>query len=507
MAENISCYCYFLSPEETFPAQVGAIYSLYLLYFTQPTVFRKVPVRLTITAWQNLELLYQIAFEYDATDLIYVIHKLRDRGAFLYVAQNDRISKELRDENADLLDRTERTLVRMEKKINASPLVPVDTLLSDLSKMAAMYHEAKADLVSLSLARRSSEMVMAHLSKLKPPDLNIREATPLPAFLKDKMIAREAPSGISARSAATIATTADDSSLRSANKNVARIPEPLPDRPLIMFEQLPPTSEDATFSSSDTRPDPNQNFTSVLATEPPVSESTASIGSPNQNYRNPDYDDIAPRASPSKKRHAKRPVTLPNVFSYSMLQASRADFPQKIENISRNYIRDRIARFEFAATGGLPRNEYRFPETPLMVKRRKPLEIDQEDPEEKERLRMEQLEEKKARAKERQRGREQRKRDLDKMKTEEERARDQSEQDPEGACMEERAQGQAGTDREQGSRGQAAESAEQVREDGEQGAQGVQGQSAASTDQARQETIGNHDYNGLERQDNGSMES
>jgi hypothetical protein len=104
-------------------AQVGAIYGLYLLYFTQPTIFKKVPIRLNIPTWQNLEMLYQLGFEYDITDLIFIIHKLRQRGAFVYVAQNTGITKELKQESQSLRDRTEKALIRMEKKMNETPFV------------------------------------------------------------------------------------------------------------------------------------------------------------------------------------------------------------------------------------------------------------------------------------------------------------------------------------------------------------------------------------------------
>ncbi|KAG0258277.1 hypothetical protein BG011_003391 [Mortierella polycephala] len=154
------------------------------MYFTQPTLFRKTPIQLTVDAWQRLEHLYQAAFECDATDLIYIIHKLRDRNAFVYVAQVERASKELKDMNVDLRERLERSLIRMERKATDNPLVPVKPLLQDLSSMTLKYHNAKVDLVSLSLAERASVLVMNQLKGKELSDTDIRMAKPLPAFLE-----------------------------------------------------------------------------------------------------------------------------------------------------------------------------------------------------------------------------------------------------------------------------------------------------------------------------------
>jgi hypothetical protein len=113
----------YLDPEEKFTVQAGAIYGLYLVYLTQPTIFKKVPIRLTISTWENIELLYQLGFQYDVTDLIFIIHKLRQRGAFVYVAQNMSPSKELKQGSHNLRDRVEKTLIRMEKEMNESGFV------------------------------------------------------------------------------------------------------------------------------------------------------------------------------------------------------------------------------------------------------------------------------------------------------------------------------------------------------------------------------------------------
>ncbi|KAG0302953.1 hypothetical protein BGZ98_007107 [Dissophora globulifera] len=346
----------FLSPQEAFTAQTGSIFALYLLYFTQPTAFKKVAIRLTIPAWQNLELLYQIAFDHDATDLIYVIHKLRDKGAFMYTAQNEKLSRELRDANTDLHHRGERTLIRMEKKINASPLVPVKPLLMDLPHIATLYREAKADLVALSLARRSSEMVMEHLSSLRPTDLDMRGVTPLPPFVKDRTVSAH-PSGTSPVGQ-LYSDSAQGIAGSLADKTVAAIHHPLSHRPLSVFEREQQQKQEGALPAE--------------TVDYPMDTERDSTYTPRASRPEGDYSALG---AISSKRGKKKRSLLPYVFPFSMLQASRADFLVPIENITRNYLRDRMVRLEFTTSGGLPRNDYQFPESSLMQGRNKPLEL------------------------------------------------------------------------------------------------------------------------------------
>ncbi|KAG0365793.1 hypothetical protein BGZ54_006194 [Gamsiella multidivaricata] len=347
-----------LSSAETLPAQVGAVYGLYLLYFTQPKNFKKVAIRLTIAAWQNLELLYKLGFDYSATDLIFIIHKLRDRGAFMYVAQNEKISKALMNENDDLSERAERTLVRLEREMNNSVLVPVDGPLKQFSELATEYHNAKVELIDVSLAKRASEMVMAHLCRIKPPDLDLATAKPRPAFLREKH-APTSPSPTQFKAGSTtgrfVDTDGDNAREATATSNTdIEMTEASSSSREPLTGPTPASSVRAVASSSSVSrrqgPGPRQPYT-----RPHVS----------QTESNPDDGKVTRKREMSKKK--KR--ILPNVFPLSMLQASTPYFADQIDDVVRRYFKDRLSRFEFAVGDGLSRNDYKFPTQPLSKRR------------------------------------------------------------------------------------------------------------------------------------------
>ncbi|OAQ36729.1 hypothetical protein K457DRAFT_178603 [Linnemannia elongata AG-77] len=114
---------YYLSPRETMTVHAGAVYALYLLYFTQPTSFPKVPIRLTIHAWHVLESIYKQAFVHKATDPIYVIRKLRDSNAFVYVAQETPVSKPVMGNNEFVASEVEKKLIQTERAMHDEVLV------------------------------------------------------------------------------------------------------------------------------------------------------------------------------------------------------------------------------------------------------------------------------------------------------------------------------------------------------------------------------------------------
>ncbi|KAF9354419.1 Small nuclear RNA activating complex, polypeptide 1, 43kDa [Mortierella sp. NVP85] len=343
--------CEYLAPEEVFMAQVGAIYGLYLLYFTQPTIFKKVPIRLNIPAWQNMEMLYQLGFEYDVTDLIFIIHKLRQRGAFVYVAQNTGITKELKQESQSLRDRTEKALIRMEKKMNETPFVPYHTMITDLKTIASRYIQAKADIVSVSLAKRASEMVMARLVESNPSSLDLHGVKPIPTFLIPRPPSQSAQvDDDTAMISADDAVVSNEPTLDQHDETMnCADDEPMfdLDRPLPTFEELIDShrvTSTRNDSVSESNPTPGTSY------KPQMGRHTVA----------------GPRISEQISRIAT--VPLPSVFPQSILQASTTIFPVYVEDISRRYNQCRVARQEFAAAGGLPQNDYKFPQMPAVRK-------------------------------------------------------------------------------------------------------------------------------------------
>jgi len=69
------------------------------------------------------ESIYKESFERNVPDLIFVIHKLREGNAFVYVAQNDVVSKPLMAENQFVVDQAEKMLIQAENSIQNTALV------------------------------------------------------------------------------------------------------------------------------------------------------------------------------------------------------------------------------------------------------------------------------------------------------------------------------------------------------------------------------------------------
>jgi len=95
--------------------QAGAVFGLYMCYFSQPSRFRKAGIRLTAIQWQKIQDLYLCAFQIDALDLISVIHQLRQRNAFIFTVKSRVNTTHLADESSNLAAFAEDTLLHLEK--------------------------------------------------------------------------------------------------------------------------------------------------------------------------------------------------------------------------------------------------------------------------------------------------------------------------------------------------------------------------------------------------------
>ncbi|KAH7059796.1 small nuclear RNA activating complex, subunit SNAP43-domain-containing protein [Linnemannia elongata] len=357
---------YYLSPRETMTVHAGAVYALYLLYFTQPTSFPKVPIRLTIHAWHVLESIYKQAFVHKATDLIYVIRKLRDSHAFVYVAQGTPVSKPVMGNNEFVASEVEKKLIQTERAMHDEVLVPIEPLLSDLSSLAGQYRKAKMGLVSLALARRSSELVMQQLLRAKPTDMNLKEAKPLPQFLTEQSTLgavqqTTVPSSITAAATMAESSNARRTLLSDDNSDIdmeihagSTVPSMRPAIP-----QSYGQSSSATTSA-------------ILTQGSTAGPNRASTMTGSSN---------APVASSVRQRSGETPVpqsTLPSAFPMSMLQATTSSIGSQVEDMVRDYYRHRLLRFEYAGSGGLSLNENEYPEEFLLAHRMKKRELEEE---------------------------------------------------------------------------------------------------------------------------------
>ncbi|KAK3845806.1 MAG: small nuclear RNA activating complex, subunit SNAP43-domain-containing protein [Linnemannia gamsii] len=373
----------YLSSEETLSVHAGAVYGLYLVYFTQPTSLKKIPIRLTIDAWHIVETVYKQAFDQGAADLIYTIRKLRDSNAFVYVAQEEPISRPLLSANEFVADHLERTLIQAESAMQSNTLVPIEPLLSGMSSLAAEYRKAKAGLVSLALARRSSEIVMQQLLRSKPTNMNVKDAKPLPHFLEKQSTLGtiSGPSPITAATGTAVLPTTISSDAGQISSDDSSDEEmEIGGQPASM-----PTLVTTSTSSAPTRPTGEASTAGIRAsvtgevTGPMAGSETVSAVS-------------GPAKVSTQEVHAPRFIrraggkgiesTLPSAFPLSMLQSTAFSISTQTEDIVRDYYKHRHLRYEYTGSGGLTLNNNEYPEQLLLANRTRKRELEKEKREE-----------------------------------------------------------------------------------------------------------------------------
>ncbi|KAF9152706.1 hypothetical protein BG015_004842 [Linnemannia schmuckeri] len=307
-----------------------------------------------------------------AADLIYVIRKLRDSDAFVYVAQETPVSKPVMGNNEYVATQMEKKLIQTERAMHDAVLVPIEPLLSDLSSLSGQYRKAKMGLVSLALARRSSELVMQQLLRAKPADMNLKEAQPLPQFLNGQSTlgAAQQPTG---HSSATAATTTAATIAASSDTRRTILSDDNSDTDMELHtESTVPSVRPAAPQSYD------QSSTSTFATTPASTMQRPTAG-PNtaSTMTGPSN---APVVSYVRRRGGKtaQSSTLPSAFPMSMLQSTTSSIGPQVEDLVRDYYRHRLLRFEYAGSGGLTLNDNEYPEEFLLAHRMKKREFEKE---------------------------------------------------------------------------------------------------------------------------------
>ncbi|KAG9291621.1 hypothetical protein G9A89_022040 [Geosiphon pyriformis] len=67
--------------------KLGSLYALYLLFFTQPEIFKdKVRIRVTSSSWASLLEIYQYCQKHKLHDAAYIFRTMKKKSAFLFVA-------------------------------------------------------------------------------------------------------------------------------------------------------------------------------------------------------------------------------------------------------------------------------------------------------------------------------------------------------------------------------------------------------------------------------------
>ncbi|GJJ70726.1 snRNA-activating protein complex subunit 1 [Entomortierella parvispora] len=306
-------------------SKAGAVFGLFMFYFSQPSRFKKAGIRMTTTQWQDIQDLYIQAFRMDALDLISVIHQLRQRNAFIFVANSKLSATHVADESANLAALAEDTLLRLEKDtLDDNGLVPIAPLMTDLYDMSSKYYYAKRDLVTLSLTRNASGAVLTHLAKQHPSEINLRHAEPVPSFVIKEHL--------SEGKAKSISTTSNLATNMSRDQDV----------------EMTNIVEMSSEQNQETQP----ALVDLL------------VKAQEKHQLNPTGD--------TEKLRNELPA-LPDIFPISILQASRSDYIRDVEAVMTSYVQEQYSRYKFAATGALRRNDYEFL-PPRRVEKRTPQE-------------------------------------------------------------------------------------------------------------------------------------
>ncbi|KAK9765820.1 hypothetical protein K7432_005537 [Basidiobolus ranarum] len=137
--------------------KLGILYALYLLYYTQPETFPKVGIRVTLETWKGLWELYQLCGELKLTDGLYIFHRMKEDGAFIYVAW---LESEPRNSSEETLDNegATRRLYHFEKEILTNSMGGISELgiNNSLGSIASRYGEMKRKIINTDVAHKAS---------------------------------------------------------------------------------------------------------------------------------------------------------------------------------------------------------------------------------------------------------------------------------------------------------------------------------------------------------------
>ncbi|KAG0228470.1 hypothetical protein BGW41_003402 [Actinomortierella wolfii] len=159
--------------------QNAAVFGLYMMYFTQPFSFPKVGIRLTLDQWKILKEYYNMACQAAATadhppseetdfscdDVAYILFKLYNADAFLFVARDDPVGTVMPFDREDALETTEMKLLQLEREIMTRKMDPNPAILDELGKFDKMYYMSKLSLLETKASQQAIELVRDKLQR------------------------------------------------------------------------------------------------------------------------------------------------------------------------------------------------------------------------------------------------------------------------------------------------------------------------------------------------------
>ncbi|CAG8597190.1 4600_t:CDS:2 [Paraglomus brasilianum] len=148
--------------------RLGVLFTLYLLYFTQPEAFFRVKIRLSPTMWQALYALYEYCKENELEDAAFVYKKLRTSQAFVFVAVADPCG-EFGNIMTDIDPKKHafHEFNSITEHIRAFSLDASDCHenLDKLEEISRKYYEKKHGVTDTPLAKRVAEEVSRQMTR------------------------------------------------------------------------------------------------------------------------------------------------------------------------------------------------------------------------------------------------------------------------------------------------------------------------------------------------------
>ncbi|RIA91732.1 small nuclear RNA activating complex, subunit SNAP43-domain-containing protein [Glomus cerebriforme] len=139
--------------------KLGVLYSLYLLYFTQPEVFPKERIRLTFETWQQIFELYKYSKQYDLYDAVYIYEKMRKERVFDFVYDVDPCGTILKKGTKR---KATNSLKEIMQEISISPVGGLEStnILEDGDNIVQRYYSKRNKLMGTELAKIASNKVI-----------------------------------------------------------------------------------------------------------------------------------------------------------------------------------------------------------------------------------------------------------------------------------------------------------------------------------------------------------
>ncbi|OZJ05854.1 hypothetical protein BZG36_00860 [Bifiguratus adelaidae] len=179
-------------PAPSLTVRAGVLYMLYLLYFTQPSVWEPIQIHITFSTFRALGQMVQSAASNESLKACgYIFHRMLEEDTFSFSAvewELDTGSQWGGIENSD--EGVERELMKVEKEMlsdNMNGLLD-QTMFANLSQLTSSYEEKKRLLLPTPQANVATRRILEAASIPQPEALsNVMMSSPLVKDSRDSV--------------------------------------------------------------------------------------------------------------------------------------------------------------------------------------------------------------------------------------------------------------------------------------------------------------------------------